>query len=195
MKKVLLEQGTPEWLAWRAGGVGASESSAILGLNPWETVDSLRAKRLAPAGDGGNEHTRRGHKLEPVARSLYEALMGWEATPCCGEHDEFPWLRASFDGLRADGRLVVEIKAPSLKWHNHVLEEGVPDWYYCQVQHQLLVSGAVLGHFVSYCEHRGLSHGERLVVLPVEADPVLQKHLLGACRLFWESIRPGEVGH
>jgi len=35
MKVVDLEQGTPQWLAWRRAGIGASEAPVIMGLSPW----------------------------------------------------------------------------------------------------------------------------------------------------------------
>src|SRR5690606_2655687 len=37
MVLVDLEQGSPEWLAWRAEGIGASDAATIMGENPYQT--------------------------------------------------------------------------------------------------------------------------------------------------------------
>lgn len=186
VKVVEMAQDSRAWLRWRKKGIGASESAAILGLNPWSTREDVRLDKLNPDKvDEGNEHTRRGKRLEPEARERYEALMGYPMTPVCCVHDEYDWLRASLDGIRDDGRLVLECKAPSERWHEHVLEVGVPDWYACQVQHQLLVTGAPLAHFVSYCpRHKARPYK----MLPVRADPEFQGILLRELGGFWREI-------
>ena len=186
LKIVEMAQDSRAWLKWRKKGVGASESAAILGLNPWSAREDVRLDKLSPDRiDEGNEHTRRGKRLEPVAREMYETMMGWPMTPVCCVHDDYDFIRASLDGIRDDGRLVLEIKAPSQRWHQHTLEEGIPDWYACQVQHQLMVTGAPLAHFVSYCP---AYKARPYTMLSVKADPEFQRILLGQLIAFWSEV-------
>lgn len=186
VKVVSMAQDTTAWLRWRKKGIGASESAAILGLNPWSSREDVRLDKLTPDKvDGGNEHTRRGKRLEPEARAMYERIMGWSMTPICCVHDDHDFIRASLDGIRDDNRLILEAKAPSQRWHEHVLADGVPDWYYCQVQHQMLVTGAPMAHFVSYCpRHKARPYK----MLPVKADPEFQRLLLRELTAFWSEV-------
>jgi putative phage-type endonuclease len=190
MKKIRLDQNGPDWLAWRRKGIGASESAAVVGMNPWQSADDIADLKTGRKQDfEGNKHTERGKRLEPEARERYEQLMGWGMEPCCGLHDRHDFIRASLDGVREDGGLILEIKAPSIKWHRHVIEEGIPDWYFCQVQHQLLVTGAPRAHFVSYCPSRVLSEEQSFILLNVDADLPFQRFLEERLCAFWAEVQ------
>ena len=57
---------------------------------------------------------------------------------------------ASLDGITLDGALILEVKCPvkgqaSELW-KQVAAGELPDHYYWQVQHQLMVSDALLAH-------------------------------------------------
>lgn len=187
MRLVTLAQDSPDWHRWRSKGIGASESSSILGMNPWQSREqtfALKTGLVEPEGD--NVHTRRGKRLEPEAREIYEDLMGWKMPPACVIHDDYDFIRASLDGLRSDHKLIAEIKAPSQRWHEHTIERGMPDWYAAQVQHQLMIVGASMAHFVSYCP----AHRARpLVIQAVKSDPEFQAVLLSELVAFWAEVK------
>jgi putative phage-type endonuclease len=42
------DQGRGEWLAWRHGGIGASDAPALMGENPWKSERRLFAEKCAP---------------------------------------------------------------------------------------------------------------------------------------------------
>lgn len=178
-----------EWLLWRNQGIGASDIGSILGLNPWKGRAELLEEKVLGVTPQGNEHTERGHTLEPKARKLYEELYGYRMNPVCGEHDNYPWLRASFDGMNDERTLILELKAPSLKYHRETLEYGIPDWYKAQVQHQLLVSGAHRAHFISYCESKVLKPYERFKLIPVEPDTEFHAIILDEGLKFWNEVQ------
>lgn len=184
MKIFNLSQDSPEWLEWRNTGIGASESGAILGLDPWKSREQLmRCKLGLEAGPYFNAHMRRGKLLEPEIRARYEGLFGYQMDPLCVAHDELPWLKCSLDGIRRDHKVILEIKAPGEKGQLKVWESGIPDHYYCQVQHQLLITKAKLCHFVSYNVEVDISH--RFFVQPVRPDREFQIHLLEELQSFW----------
>ena len=171
MRFVSLVQGSPRWHEWRAGGIGGSDAAAILGLSPWCAPLLLWQRKTGRAPEQEVSFAmRRGQKLEPVARRLYEGLVGWEAPPVCVEHPTRPWLRVSLDGLDPWGDVPLEIKCPNGDAHRLALDGRVPDYYAPQVQFQLLVTGARVLHYVSYNPSACFGAGEQLSA-PVEVRP------------------------
>ena len=105
------EQGTQEWLDWRKEGIGASDAPIIMDENPWKSVtDLVKDKRGAETKIFLNAAMRRGIALEPSARAAYIEETGVRVKPACLQSTEYDWMRASVDGIGADGIPVVEIK-------------------------------------------------------------------------------------
>lgn len=203
MKLLQLDQGSLEWLTWRRGGVGGSDAAAILGVSPFPDATRERVFGekigLGPALES-NYATRRGTRLEPIARSLYEVRAGCHAPPVCVEHDDAPWMRVSLDGLCAD-RLgetptpwVLELKCPNWKVHELALAGIVVDYYRPQCQWQLLVTGLERLDFVSFNDGRRFREGDQLAVVPVAADAELQGLLLYECERFWREVEASKSG-
>jgi putative phage-type endonuclease len=184
-----LEQGSTAWLDWRRKGVGASEVNVLFGLGyRKKPVDLFKSKLGQVKDDGDNVHTRRGKATEPIARLAYERLYGWAMTPLCVIHDAHDHVRASLDGIRKDGKLIVEIKAPMTPRHLKTRDEGVPDYYVPQVQYQMLITGAPLCHFVSYTTDPAVPERDRMLVVPVHADRAYQQDLLDRVNRFWKCV-------
>jgi putative phage-type endonuclease len=110
--------GTPEWVAWRRGGLGASDLPAILGLDPYRSEhDVWEEKTGRRPAFSGNARTRWGHRLEALGLQVWE-----EADPDHREVDpndapktalEWPHLWATPDGIgyvREVGRVGIEVK-------------------------------------------------------------------------------------
>jgi putative phage-type endonuclease len=177
-----LMQGTDAWLAWRRGGIGASDAPAIMGVSPWMDVDTLW---LDKTGRGGaviwNSAMRRGQQLEPIARDLYIRTTGVRVEPICLEHGEHRWMRGSFDGLSADGLVVLEIKCPGASAHATALRGQVPDKYVPQLQHLLAVSGAPVCHYWSYRAGAG-------TLIEVTPDPHYIGRLIEREQVFWQHV-------
>lgn len=156
MKYVNLEQRSDEWLAWRRNGITATEAAVILGLSRYKTKRELWAEktgRAEPRDLSNNPVVRYGVEHEPIARALFENERNVCVLPACGEMDEEPVFRASFDGFTPDGE-PVEIKCPTDTTLKSVLTEGregvVFRHYYVQVQHQIMVAGAKRGFLVFF---------------------------------------------
>jgi hypothetical protein len=124
---------------------------------------------------------RRGVELEPVARALYEVETGLIVEPALVVHREHEWLRASLDGITIDGELPIEIKVPGRRAHHDALEGRVPDYYWPQCAHILLVTGAERLDYVSF-------DGTDIVIVPVERDAAYESELLDAEREFWRCV-------
>ena len=189
MKIVDVVQRTPNWERWRAQGVTASEAAIVLGRSPYKTPWRLWAERtgMARAADlSANPHVQRGNALEDEARRAFEERHGTMLLPLCGESEEHPVLRASFDGIADDGS-PVELKVPAERTFAEVsaktTESNAYQLYWPQVQHQLYVAGAGQGWLVFYGGPR------QTLEFPIERDEAfLGQELVPAALAFWEAI-------
>ena len=144
---IKLAQGSPEWHHHRAQFRNASESAAVMGLNPWQTPYGLwlvRTGRMTVPVTAPMQH---GTQMEPKARAAYEDQTGSVMQPLVLTEGDYS---ASLDGITLDGDLIVEIKCPykgqaSALWQAVSVGE-VPEHYRIQVQHQMMVSGAASAH-------------------------------------------------
>ncbi len=182
MKKIELEQGSPEWLSWRKTVITATEASIIMGNNPWNTPYSCWQRKLGLIEEKkSNDAMERGKRLEPEARDnfgyRYEMIM----TPLVVESSEIDFLGASLDGLSDCGKYVLEIKCGGSKLHDMAGRGEIPAYYRDQMQHQLLVTGAEKAFYYSY---NGLV-GICIEVLP---DPEWVKLFMPKAREFWRCI-------
>ena len=185
-------QRSPEWHAWRAAGVTASEAAVILGRSPYKTQWRLWAERTgitAPEDLSRNPIVQRGIQFEDQARQGFEERHGTILLPLCAESSEHPVLRASFDGLSDDGE-PVELKVPTEKTYQLVATQGEQALAYqlawCQTQFQVFVSGTAGGWLV-FDPCRPSSPP---LEFAVERDETfLQSELIPACLAFWEAIK------
>ncbi|MEX6723729.1 lambda-exonuclease family protein [Sphingosinicellaceae bacterium M-36] len=180
---VTLEQGSAAWRAWRHGGIGASDAPAIMGENPWRSARAvLREKRQPPVERYINGAMARGSRLEPVARRRYVERTGIDVVPVCLQHRGTNWLRASADGLSAEGGRLVEIKCGESVYRKTAEARRVPRLYVGQVQHQLAVTGLEAADF--FCHWPGLP--DLLVTVARDEDYIAR--LLEAEQRLWEAV-------
>lgn len=157
MNIVQLAQGSQAWLDYRRNMRNASETAAVLGVNPWMTPYQLwllKTGRLTPKVTPAMQH---GTELEGSARLAYEQHTGNIMQPIVLQDGAYS---ASLDGMDLDGQLIVEIKCPykgkaSELW-NMAIEGQVPEYYALQVQHQLMVSRATKAHLWVFDGSQGL---------------------------------------
>ena len=148
---------SPELLAYWRTMRNASESAAVLGLSPWQTPYQLWLAKTGRSEVKVTAAMQHGTALEPAARLAYEEHTGHVMQPLV--LSDAPYS-ASLDGMTFDGSLIVEVKCPfrgqsSELWQQAVAGE-VPLHYHCQIQHQLMVSGAELAHFWVFGDGHGL---------------------------------------
>lgn len=192
---VNFEQGSPEWLEWRNGGVTATNAIVIgadlngVELYPEESVWRLWAEKLGrmePIDLSKNPNVVRGKNLEDEARQAAEKHFQDMIIPVCVESDFNSMVRASLDGLLSDGS-PVELKCPSTKVWEEILQEkeNSPHYkrYWMQVQHQLLACGALVGFLCFYLQ------GEPLLVYKIDADKKFLGELFKREKQFWEQVQ------
>lgn len=178
-----LRQEGPDWHLWRKAGIGASDAPIIMGVSPYKTPRELwleKTGRKPPFA--GSWATERGTRLEPLARNHYEAVTGYVVQPHCQAHPDYPWMRASLDGITFEGDLILEIKCPGKEAHAQALAGEVPEKYRPQIQHQLAVTGARVCHYFSFDGEKGC-----LVVAVPDAAYIAQ--LIEREKAFWDCIQ------
>lgn len=200
MKTVELDQRSEAWARWRAEGITATDASVILGLNPRKSAYALwceKTGRVAVENLSRVPAVQYGIVHEPVARALYEEQRREVVTPVCAECDIDNRFRASFDGIDIDGN-PVEFKCPlpggtSLA---DVVEHGSDGEqyrkYYPQVQHQLLVSGASVGHLVFYEDRPIGEGGARLHIFEVRRNEAMIEEILAQGKAFLACLEKDE---
>lgn len=141
-----------EWLKERAGRIGGSDASAIVGMNPYKSnvelwlektgqmvPEDISEKPYVKYGTEAEQHLRELFRLDfPEYEVFYEENNMWL-------NDKYPFAHASLDGWLTDkdGRKgILEIKTTNIlqsmqkeKW-----KDRIPDNYYIQILHYLMVT-------------------------------------------------------
>ncbi len=146
--KYTCEVGHP---ALRREFVGSSDASAIMGVSPWDTPLTLWETKLGlrPAKDLSYAMAR-GIELESEARAYISEKTGIKFAPARIFSDEYPFMMANLDGLSECGQYSVELKCPGLLDHAKAIAGVVPEKYFPQLQHQMIVSGHKIMYYLSY---------------------------------------------
>ncbi|MBB3105153.1 YqaJ viral recombinase family protein [Azomonas macrocytogenes] len=187
MKIVNLEQGSEQWLAWRAQGITATDAAILLGRSKYKTRWRLWAEKTGYAREVDlslNPLVRQGREGEDLARQIFEDYLGDLLLPVCIESTVDPLIRASLDGITTQ-REPVELKCPSEKVWKAVCSDGANSeafqLYYPQVQHQLLATGSRNGYLVFYFEG-DIRH------FKIEPDKALLRELYAQAQQFWQQV-------
>lgn len=140
-----------EWLENRHG-IGGSDASAVLALNPYKTNVELWEEKCGlriPEDISDKDYVKYGHDAEPLLRDLFALDYSEYKVEYFGDNmirnEKYPWAHASLDGELIDqnGRKgILEIKTTnilqSMQWEKW--NDQIPDNYYIQVLHYLLVT-------------------------------------------------------
>jgi putative phage-type endonuclease len=186
-----MEQGSPEWLAMRAGKFTGSRFADLMATTQAGKASASRANLLTtlalerltgiPEETFCNDAMRRGTELEPLARGAYEAQTGeLVETVAFIVHPSLPFCGVSPDGLLGtDGMLEIKCPASQAK-HLTALRNGShAAEYRWQVQGQLWVAERAWCDVVSYDPR--FPEGLQLAITRVERDDVAIKALEQAC--------------
>lgn len=142
-----------EWLSGRMNGIGGSDASAVVGMNPYKTNIQLfeeKTGRSIPEDISSKPYVVYGKKAEEHIRGLFkldypEYQVDYHEYRIL-QSKEYPFMQASLDGELQDSdsrKGILEIKTTNIlqsmqyeKW-----KDRIPDNYYIQVLHYLLVTG------------------------------------------------------
>lgn len=185
------EDGSPEWLAARHEGIGASDTPSILEaegayktrLQVW--AEKVNKEVQAIEDERFMEILTFGHKMEPVIRETLQERTGMKVVPekRTLAHPEHPFIRANLDGwIEMDGVMVpAELKNVSefmgSKW-----EDEPPLKFNIQLQHQMYVVGADRGVLAA------VIGGNRFVYAVIDRNEKFISQMERELIRFWEMV-------
>lgn len=189
MKIIELEQGGPEWLAWRQGGIGASDLPIILGSNPYKTKLQLWEDKC---GFGKkielNEAMKHGIKNEENARKWVNNELNLNLKPICAEDEENGFIRASLDGWDASKKVLVEIKCPTSveTIMKAASEERIHGYWVDQIHWQMMLSKPKKAYAAIWDWRDG-----SCILLEVKSNKEKEIRMKEEAALFWEMVVNG----
>lgn len=171
----MIEQGSPEWFALRAGKVTASKVSDVMSAITTAGYKNYLADLVVERLTGNktesftNAAMQWGVDQEPIARAEYEVKTGnFVDQIAFVDHPTIVNFGCSPDGLVGDDGLI-EIKCPNTATHiDYVMQDKVPTKYVPQIQCQLAVTGRKWCDFVSFDPR--LPDGLQILIVRLERD-------------------------
>lgn len=175
---------TQEELDRRRHFITASDIPAILGKSPWVNSADVFWSKISGSRSISNDAIEAGNALEPAVIRWAETQLGPIAPGDWRIHDN-GLNAASLDGTTATGEIVEAktsgITGPGMphQWGEAGTDE-IPDYYYLQVQGQLLVTGAARAWVPALIGGRGFT------MFVVHPHLKLMAHIESASREFWD---------
>jgi putative phage-type endonuclease len=191
-----------QFIQRRKGGIGGTDISAIVGLNPWRNaIDVWLAKLGREERPQQSEEMWWGNYFEAgiakkyVERTGYTLLAGeriaqsWTASPARAwngmtiiEHATHPFLIASPDALALHADLGVEFKLASWKGREWGKEgtDKVPDHYAIQCAWYMAITGYAAWDLAV------LFNGTHLEIFTIWRNPELERVLIDSAIEFWQ---------
>lgn len=195
----MIEQGSQEWLALRAGKVTASKvsdvMSAITTAGYKNYLADLVVERLTGKKTESftNAAMQWGVDQEPLARAEYEVKTGnFVDQVAFVDHPTIANFGCSPDGLVGDDGLI-EIKCPNTATHiDYVMQDKVPTKYIPQIQCQLAVTGRKWCDFVSFDPR--LPDGLQILIVRLERDDEYIEKLEARVVKFLDEVNSAVTG-
>lgn len=214
MKEINIEQGTREWLAWRADKYTGSNAPKVMDDSPYikrfNYLSEVLTGATKPVSKTTQQIFEKGHAAEAAARPIVEDILSkTEGTamtlkPACVEMDPRSWpydtemkeeiytalngkMAASLDGLSQDGKIVFEHKLYNKKLVEAINEGVLPGHIIWQLEHNMLVTGATRSVFVT---SDGTPHNMSLMWY--DADRLAQAALIRGWFQFQKDLKTHE---
>lgn len=183
---LLVEQGSDVWLQERLKHVTASQVPIVLGLSPYQTAVQLLEEKLT--GKEADVSTfkqilfQKGHNAELAAREWVEASLKIKFPPSVIVSKTCPDLLASLDGFNEEANIILEAKFMGAKALEEVKKGGLKPHHECQIQAQLLASGA------EKCIYFATTEEGDSAILGIKPDPEYANNISKAVSEFMGSV-------
>jgi putative phage-type endonuclease len=191
MKIIEIDQATPEWHAWRADGIGASDISVIIGSNPYKTEYRLWEEKCGfKSSEKLNEAMKHGVKNEEKARQWINSHFQLNLIPLCVEDDSINYFKGSLDGYDAATETLVEIKCPITEktLDRALMMQAVHDYWYDQVQWQIMLC-APKRAILALWDYRN----NNCITVEIIADNSRIKNMRERGSAFWKNVQLGKT--
>ena len=172
-----------DWLEQRKKGIGGSDASSIMGLNPYSSPLKVYMDKTGKGKDNGsNEAMRQGTDLEAYVAERFceETGMKVRRVNKILQHPKYPWMLANIDRdiIGEDAGLECKTTSPYSKFK---FEDGeINPHYYWQSMHYMAVTGAQAWYVAV------LVLGKSFNVFKIDRDKKAIGRLIAAEKEFWE---------
>lgn len=174
-----------QWLQARSKGIGGSEITAVMGLDPYTTPYALWERKTGRVADNGeNKFTRAGNYLEDAVAQMFSDAAGLEVYKPETEHfqhQEFPHLLGTPDRFVSmkHGDAVLEIKTTQKRITREDITEGHALRWYFQVLWYMGITGKKAGFIAWLC------NGVDFDYIQVDFQPDIFADMVQAGNEFW----------
>jgi len=133
------------WLKLRNSGLGGSDASVIMGINPWKSRLQLWMEKTGgqePEDLSGNQRVYWGMKNEAnIAEWFMEQTGKKVIRRGMMQSCDYPWMLASVDREVVGEKAGLEIKTAGVDQAKYWRDDNIPDAYYLQCQWYMGVTG------------------------------------------------------
>ena len=184
-----------QWHLDRQKGIGGSDASTVLGINPWKSRLQLYHEKVNEIKEDtiikDNVRFDLGHILEPYIAKKYEektgrTLIEIDSTLPPKSHPDYPFMLANIDrGIIKSERPTPGIaefktKGAFVDWHG----EDIPPYYMSQIQHYMTVYDYSWGSFAVLDFNKF-----EITITDVDRDDVFIKNLIEEEKKFWKLVQ------
>lgn len=175
-----------EWLKYRTQGIGGSDVSIIVGINPFKSVYQLWREKTGQAEpeQTDSEYAYFGTLLEPIVRKEFTIRTGIKvrAKHAILQSEAHPFMLADLDGVINDnGELAIFEAKTASAYKQEVWEEGIPAAYMLQIQHYMAVTGAKKTYIAA------LVGGNHFYCHEIARDEEMIGKIIAMEQYFWEN--------
>ena len=183
-----------DWLKVRTQGIGSSDAATAVGLNPYQSslelwmIKTGRDQDLPkPDPDDMSSPMYWGNVLEPIVAEHYSRKTGNKVRRVNAvlQHPDPDkrWMLANLDYtvVGNDDVQILECKTAG-EFGARLWQDGVPEYYQCQVQHQLAVTGK------QTADVSVLRCGQDMQVFRIDRDEEVISRLIELERQFWHYV-------
>ena len=172
-----------EWLESRKKGIGGSDASSIMGLNPYSSPLKVYLDKIGKGEDKvTTEAMRQGTDLEQYVAERFCEETGLQVRRCNQilQHPKYDWMLANVDRLIVGHNAGLECKTTS-PYSKFKFDEGeINPHYYWQSVHYMAVTGADTWYVAV------LVLGKAFHVFEIRRDEAAIRQLIDAEKVFWE---------
>ncbi len=190
-KETIEEQAKQQWLNDRKEGVGGSDISTILGLNPHKSPHQLWMEKTGRSDENvDNNFTRAGVKLEPMVADWFEETTKLQLINpgnVVTKHATHDWILGTPDRETVDKELVRGIL--EIKTTGHAIDpDNLPLPWFCQVN---WYAGIKRSYGVTDMVQNYIAWFERMTCAfnftSLTFDPAFFQYLVDQAGIFWNT--------
>ena len=175
-----------KWVELRNKGLGGSDAGVVMGVNPYKSKLTLWLEKTGQKEQPDlteNDAVQWGIRNEPNIADWFSDVTGKKLRKCGTlQSVEHPWLLANVDRLVTGENAGLEIKTAGVKQAGKWKGDEIPDEYYCQCQHYMLVTGCDKWYIAV------LIGGNKAIYKEVPRNEIFIKELFDKEAAFWTLV-------